>query len=76
MAVNLARALAIPSDPETVVRQLQDTQVKRRISVGKMTMHTCYDRDLQPMEGEYSRLFNISSGCGFDAAVCEDSFMP
>ena len=69
---DLARALAIPSDPETVVRQLQDNQVKRRISVGKMTMHTRYDRDLQLMEGEYSRLFNISSGFGFDAAVCEE----
>ena len=69
---DLARALAIPSDPETVVKLLQDNQVKRRINVGRMTMYNRYDRDLQPVEGEYSRLFNISSGFGFDAAVCEE----
>lgn len=69
---DLARALQIPADPAILVPRLMDNQVKRHINVGRVTLLNRFDKDGNPAEGEFSRLFNISSGIGFDAAICEE----
>lgn len=69
---DLAKALNIPSDPEILVRILLDNQVKRHINIGRVTFLNRFDGNGRPAEGGFSRLFNISSGIGFDAAICEE----
>lgn len=70
---DLAKSLGLASDPEEIVRMLQKNRVRRRVNVGRLTMYDRYDKDGRRLEGEPCvRLFNISSGIGFDAAICEE----
>ena len=67
-----AKALNVPSDPLEIVKMLKDNTVRRRVNIGKMTYLNRFDKDGNPAPGRDFRLFNISSGIGFDAAICEE----
>lgn len=58
---DLARALQLPADPEEAVKLLLHPEAVRHVNVGYVT------------SGSASRRFLVSSGIGFDAAVCHEA---
>ena len=71
-ANDLAKALGISSDVKKVVESLAENQIRRRIDIGRTTLLNRAAEDGTLVEDHTVRLFNISSGGGFDAAICEE----
>ena len=79
---DLALDIDLPKDIEELVRRISKEEVVRRCDIGRVTYHNRCDeldpfshrpvkdppKDLPPY-----RLFNISSGIGFDAACCQSA---
>ena len=57
---DLARGLSLPTDPSKVLESLLNKQNVRPVNVGTITTN------------EFTRHFIVSSGLGFDAAVCHE----
>lgn len=72
---DLARALKLSRDPVELMTQILDETHSRMIDLGILT----YESDTQIMSRlnkcpeQRSRYFIVSSGIGFDAAVCEEA---
>lgn len=58
---DLARAMNLPSEPEEAIKLLLHPEAVRHVNVGFVT------------SGNSSRRFLVSSGIGFDAAVCHEA---
>ena len=63
---DLARSMKLVSDPEKVIDVLAREAVVRRLDVGEV-------RWTDDGGQEHMRRFNISSGVGFDAEICEEA---
>lgn len=63
---DLARSMKMPSDPETVIDIVSREAVVRKLDVGET-------RWKDEKGAEHMRRFNISSGIGFDAEICEEA---
>ncbi len=63
---DLARDLAIPKDPKAALNLILQNTCPRAMDLGRLT----YQDEDQPAE---SRLFAVSCGIGFDAAVCAEA---
>ena len=63
---DLARDLKIPKDPKAALRLILDGSGSRSVDLGRLTY---LDKDV----AEESRLFVVSCGIGFDAAVCAEA---
>ncbi|MCR4952411.1 MAG: hypothetical protein K6A40_13945 [Solobacterium sp.] len=75
---DLAKSLNMKYPLKQAVETLKEGKTKRELDVGRVTMHTAFDKDLVPADREITRLFNISCGIGFDAEICafvQDSAM-
>lgn len=72
---DLARALKLSRDPAALMTQILDGTHSRMIDLGILT----YETDVLTASGlcrhpeRTSRYFIVSSGIGFDAAVCEEA---
>lgn len=64
---DLARALHLPKDPLILLDRILNGNQKCRVDLGKLT-YTSEDTG-----NTASKYFIVSSGIGFDAAVCEES---
>ena len=70
---DLARSVGISKDAETELKKILEGNVKRELDIGRVTYFDRFDPEDRPVSQEpYSRLFNISSGIGFDASICYD----
>lgn len=58
---DFARALHLPTDPEEAVKLILHPTYFRQIDIGEIDL------------GDRSQCFAVSTGCGFDAAVCHAS---
>ncbi len=63
---DLARDLCIPKDPDAALRLILKNTTPKVMDLGRLT----YLDENQPAE---SRLFAVSCGIGFDAAVCAEA---
>ncbi|MCI8417813.1 MAG: diacylglycerol kinase family lipid kinase [Lachnospiraceae bacterium] len=59
---DFARSLGLPSDPMQALHNILHPTYYTRIDLGQMEY------------GNHTRLFAVSCGMGFDAAVCEEAF--
>lgn len=64
---DLARALQLPKDPRVLLDRILSGTGKRLIDLGKLTCTP------SGTDNTINRYFIVSSGIGFDAAVCEES---
>lgn len=73
---DLAKGLNISKDVEQVTKQILKNEVFRKIDVGEVVY---FDRseehrkETPTSDGYVHHRFNISSGIGFDAAICEQA---
>lgn len=72
---DLARALKLRRDPAELLQQILDGTHSRRIDLGILTYddNTEIVSRLHKRPEHRSRYFIVSSGIGFDAAVCEEA---
>lgn len=72
---DLARDLRLPGDPVSVLRQILSCRRPVRMDLGRITYESVSDQ-LSRKHGDdllLVRYFAVSSGIGFDAAVCEEA---
>ncbi len=62
---DLARDLQLPKDPRDVLERILSGQVHRLVDIGSVTYN----------ETKLTRFFAVSSGIGFDAAVCQEALV-
>ena len=68
---DLARSVGITKDAEKELETILKGEVCRTLDLGELVYGDCYDeRDVELPKKKKNRLFNISCGMGFDAAVC------
>lgn len=72
---DLARDLQLPKDPSVILRRILDGGYSRTMDLGLLTYtDTSGERSRIRTNAVYSqRYFAVSSGIGFDAAVCEEA---
>lgn len=72
---DFARDLSLPSDPEKIMDQILDGKEVRRMDIGRLhynsETHTL--SRLHDQTKSDTRMFDVSAGIGFDAAVCEQA---
>ncbi|MDR2889408.1 MAG: diacylglycerol kinase family lipid kinase [Lachnospiraceae bacterium] len=61
---DMARDLCLPSDPQAILDIILSGQTHRIIDIGSIS----------GKDPDHKRYFAVSSGIGFDAAVCEEAF--
>ncbi len=62
---DLARDLRLPKDPQITLERILSGQVHRLVDIGSVTYN----------ETKQTRFFAVSSGIGFDAAVCQEALV-
>lgn len=68
---DLAKSLGISRQPIECLHNILNQESARKLDVGLLTYHNRYDEAGDLVSNEvYSRRFNISSGIGYDAAIC------
>lgn len=72
---DLARDLHLPKNPVDILDTILEGQTSRVLDLGVLTyLHTAEERSrLHADEISVTRFFAVSSGIGFDAAVCEEA---
>ena len=65
---DLALSLGIPKDIPANIEKILEGKVRRELDIGVTTLFDIADKDGKPLQ----RRFNISSGLGFDAAICQE----
>lgn len=72
---DLARDLQLPGDPAAILDTILSGRIRRRADLGILTYgNTSAERSRLQVEAvAASRYFAVSSGIGFDAAVCEEA---
>lgn len=72
---DLARDLGLPREPEMILHTILDGCVKRTMDLGTLTYENTSGQRSRLHAGTLSavRHFAVSSGIGFDAAVCEEA---
>ena len=72
---DFARDIDLPSDPEVIMDRILDGREVRRMDIGKLH----YDSKTHTLSRLHdhvrsdTRMFDVSAGIGFDAAVCEQA---
>lgn len=72
---DLARDLHLPKDPVKVLTSILSCRLPSALDLGRLT-YDSYSNELSRQhsnEEAVSRLFAVSCGIGFDAAVCEEA---
>lgn len=78
---DLARDLGLPRDPAAVLTQILRGETVRTFDLGELVIHGSTDR-VDPVTGavdaaqsaeEIRRVFAVSCGIGFDAAICRQA---
>jgi len=78
---DLGRGLKLSGSRAEIARTILRGQVVRKMDVGEIICHNRTDRlnfrthqtDPSLAEGDWARRFNVSSGMGFDAAICKEA---
>lgn len=72
---DLARALKLHRDPIKLLTRILDGSHTQMLDLGILTYKNCFGPDGQPYisANGNDRYFIVSSGIGFDAAVCEEA---
>ena len=78
---DLARGLKLGKDREAIARTILNGQVVRSVDVGETICHTqseriqsiSHEKDHSVIQEDYVRRFNVFSGMGFDAEICEQA---
>lgn len=72
---DLARDLGLPKDPALILETILKGEVVRTMDLGTLTYEHTSDElsRLHAAEDGITRHFAVSSGIGFDAAVCEEA---
>lgn len=72
---DLARDLHLPKDPVKILESILSCQTPSALDLGKLTYDNCSGELSRQHSNEdsTSRLFAVSCGIGFDAAVCEEA---
>ena len=73
---DFARDLGISSDPATALTNILEKTTIKQLDLGLLTYKNgiVLNSDTSVIDSSYERrLFNVSSGIGFDAAVCEQA---
>lgn len=72
---DLARDLQLPKKPEEILLSILDGKVIRTMDIGTLTYENTSEEksELTNENLPISRHFAVSSGIGFDAAVCEEA---
>ena len=72
---DFARDLDYPKDINELLDRITEGKVHRRLDLGKLT-YNAMSRTMSRLHDEHiltTRLFDVSAGIGFDAAVCEEA---
>lgn len=72
---DFSRDLDYSKDLNDVIEKIVDGQVVRKLDLGKLT-YNAMSRTMSRLHDEHiltTRLFDVSAGIGFDAAVCEEA---
>ncbi|MDC7294086.1 diacylglycerol kinase family lipid kinase [Butyrivibrio sp. DSM 10294] len=72
---DFARDLDYPKNIDDLLNRIVEGKVRRHLDLGKLT-YNAMSRDMSRLHDEHilnTRLFDVSSGIGFDAAVCEEA---
>lgn len=64
---DLARSVGLPEDHHVIARQILEDRIVRTCDIGEVFFHNRVAADNHSTE---RRLFNISCGTGYDAAIC------
>ena len=67
---DLARSLGMKYSLQEGILKMKEGKTVRSLDIGKVIFHSRTNPEGVRLEDEYSRLFNISSGIGFDAEIC------
>lgn len=72
---DFALGLSLPKDPDEIIERILQGKVLRTVDLGQLTfLHQTSDLSrLHDEEIASTRLFDVSAGIGFDAAVCEEA---
>lgn len=72
---DLARDLGLPKEPEQILETILEGRVRRTMDLGLLTYGDTSGERSRIGAGEVTatRYFAVSSGIGFDAAVCEEA---
>jgi len=71
---DLARDLKLEIDPVKALDKILKADQILEMDLGLISCNNgYYDRDGSRIDNVYQRYFNVSSGIGFDAAVCEEA---
>ncbi len=72
---DFARDLSYPKDVEELIDIIIKGKKVRSLDLGKLTFNSMSNQlsRLHDDEVAYTRIFDVSSGIGFDAAVCEEA---
>lgn len=72
---DLARDLRLSGKPQEILSSILEDKVKRIVDLGLVTYHNISEERsrLHSEDIESKRFFIVSSGIGFDAAVCEEA---
>lgn len=72
---DLARDLHLPKDPVKVLTSILSCRTPSALDLGRLTYDSCSNELSRQHSNEetVSRLFAVSCGIGFDAAVCEEA---
>lgn len=72
---DFARDLSYPQNIDTLLDAILEGKVLRKLDLGKLTYNsmTAPMSRLHEKEISNTRIFDVSSGIGFDAAVCEEA---
>ncbi len=68
---DLARDLKIPRDPLTALDEILNVTHSRILDIGRLHYERAYQNGEKAIISD--RYFSVSSGIGFDAAVCEEA---
>ncbi len=72
---DFSRDLDFPRDPQEIVDRIIKGEVFRTLDLGKLTYNSMTEPMSRLHDEEISkvRMFDVSAGIGFDAAVCEEA---
>lgn len=72
---DLARALKLPKNPQAILETILDGSTSRLIDLGVLTYESLSGEHsrIHADQESFTRYFCVSSGIGFDAAVCEEA---
>ena len=72
---DLARDLQLPKDPAVILQTILEGKYVRSMDLGLLTYTDVSEESAMPgdIHASSQRFFAVSSGIGFDAAVCEEA---